>query len=111
MIERGLFRPPAQTGAPWATASHDPLVDPVPITGHCVIGDQIRMPAAWCDIAGCVARFADPAARGEADNRARALAAGWRADALGRFVCPACRQFQAVTTPRIRSRRASLLVT
>jgi hypothetical protein len=110
MIERGLFRPPAQAGAPRPAASHDPLVDPVPITGHCVIGDQIRLPAAWCDIAGCVAGFADPAALGEADNRARALAAGWRADALGRFVCPACRQFQAVTTPHIRSRRASPLL-
>ena len=31
-------------------------------------------------------------ATGEADNRARALAAGWREDALGRIACPACLQ-------------------
>ena len=70
----------------------DPLVHPVAITEHCVIGDQIRVPAAWCDMAGCGSRFANPAALGEADNRARALAAGWGVDACGRLVCPACQQ-------------------
>src|SRR5262249_38525027 len=73
-------------------ARRDPLVHPVAITEHCVIGDQIRVPAAWCDMAGCRSRFADPAALGETDNRARALAAGWRRDACGRLVCPACQQ-------------------
>jgi hypothetical protein len=43
-------------------------------------------------MAGCGSRFADPAALGEADNRARALAAGWGTDACGRLVCPACQQ-------------------
>jgi len=43
-------------------------------------------------MAGCGSRFADPAALGEADNRARALAAGWGVDACGRLVCPACHQ-------------------
>jgi hypothetical protein len=43
-------------------------------------------------MAGCGSRFADPAALGEADNRARALAASWGIDACGRLVCPACRQ-------------------
>lgn len=70
----------------------DPLVHPVAITEHCFIGDQIRVPAAWCDMAGCGSRFADPAALGEADNRARALAAGWGLDDCGRLVCPACQQ-------------------
>jgi hypothetical protein len=70
----------------------DPLIHPVAITGHCVIGDQIRVPAAWCSVAGCRAAFADPAALGEADNRARAVAAGWAKDALGRLVCPACQR-------------------
>ena len=55
----------------------DPLIHPVAITGRCVIGDQIRVPAAWCAVAGCQAAFADPAALGEADNRARAVASGW----------------------------------
>jgi hypothetical protein len=74
------------------SARRDPLVHPVAITEHCVIGDQIRVPAAWCDMAGCLARFADPAALGETDNRARALAAGWGEDSVGRLVCPACQQ-------------------
>lgn len=73
-------------------ARFDPLTGPVAITEHCVIGDQIRAPAAWCDMAGCGAGFADPAALGEADNRARAIAAGWSEDAWSKLVCPACQQ-------------------
>ena len=68
----------------------DPLVHPVAITGQCVIGDQLRVPAVWCAMVRCDAAFADPVALGEADNRARALSAGWAEDALGRMVCPAC---------------------
>ena len=74
----------------------DPLIDPVAITGHCVIGDQIRVPAAWCAMAGCQTAFADPAALGEADNRARAVAAGWAKDAVGRLMCPACQRERPV---------------
>jgi hypothetical protein len=70
----------------------DPLIHPVAITGHCVIGDQIRVPAARCAMAGCEAAFADPAALGEADNRVRAVTAGWAKDALCRLVCPACQR-------------------
>jgi hypothetical protein len=70
----------------------DPLIHPVAITEHCVIGDQIRVPAAGCDMAGCRAGFADPAALGEGDNRARAVGAGWAEDALAGLVCPACQQ-------------------
>jgi len=84
--------PPADRRAHRRPARRDPLVHPVAITEHCVIGDQIRVPAAWCDMAGCRSRFADPAALGEADNRVRALAAGWGQDAYGRLVCPACQQ-------------------
>jgi hypothetical protein len=80
---RQALRPPAR---------RDPLVHPVAITEHCVIGDQIRVPAAWCDMARCVSRFADPAALGETDNRARALVAGWGEDGVGRLVCPACQR-------------------
>jgi hypothetical protein len=82
----------ADRQAPRPSARRDPLVHPVAITEHCVIGDQIRVPAAWCDMAGCVSRFADPAALGESDNRARALVAGWGEDGLGRLVCSACQQ-------------------
>ena len=84
--------PPADKQVFQVPARRDPLVHPVAITEHCVIGDQIRVPAAWCDMTGCRSRFADPAALGEADNRARALAAGWGQDACGRLVCPACQR-------------------
>jgi hypothetical protein len=43
-------------------------------------------------MAGCGAGFADPAALGEADNRARAVAAGWSEDAWSKLVCPVCQQ-------------------
>jgi hypothetical protein len=74
----------------------DPLIHPVAITGHCAIGDQIRVPAAWCAMAGCEAAFADPAALGEADNRVRAVTAGWAEDALCRLVCPGCQRDRPV---------------
>jgi hypothetical protein len=68
----------------------------VAITGQSVIGDQIRVPIAGCAMAGCEAAFADPAALGEADNRARAVAAGWAKDDLGRLVCPGCQRDRPV---------------
>jgi hypothetical protein len=46
----------------------------------------------WCQMGSCIARHLDPQALGEADIRARAIAAGWRVDALGRLACPACQQ-------------------
>jgi hypothetical protein len=101
IAERGLARLPADAEAARPDARHDPLLDPLAVTEHCVIGDQIRLPAAYCDIVGCEAAFADPAALGEADNRARALVAGWRADDFGRLVCPACQQRDGLTRPRI----------
>jgi hypothetical protein len=90
--DRGSVPPrPAGHVAPGRPAVRDPLAEPVAITEHCVIGDQIRVPAAWCD-RGCGRQFADPAALGEADNRARAVAAGWCTDDCSRLVCPACQQ-------------------
>lgn len=83
---------PADRQALRMPAHRDPLVHPVAITEHCVIGDQIRVPAAWCEMSGCRSRFADPAALGETDNRARALAAGWGQDSCGRLMCPACQE-------------------
>jgi hypothetical protein len=62
------------------------------VTGRAVIGDQLRLPIAWCEMGSCIWRHADPAALGEADIRARAIAAGWRVDALGRLACPGCQQ-------------------
>jgi hypothetical protein len=62
------------------------------ITERAAIGDKLRIPIAWCEMGPCIAHHADPAALGEADIRARAIAAGWRVDALGRLACPECQQ-------------------
>jgi hypothetical protein len=57
-----------------------------------VIGNDLRIPAVWCEFGPCIGRYADTAALGQADVTARALAAGWRHDALGRLACPVCVQ-------------------
>lgn len=89
-------RPNGDHDASQPAVRFDPLIHPVAITGHCVIGDQIGVPAARCAMAGCGAAFADPAALGEADNRARAVAGGWATDFLGRLMCPACQRAHPV---------------
>jgi hypothetical protein len=53
-----------------------------------VIGDQLRMPVMWCHMGSCISWHADTAELGEAGTRARAIAADWRIDALGRLACP-----------------------
>ncbi len=79
-------------GLPDGRVRADPLAEPVAITERAVLGDRIRRPTAWCEMAACISRYEDPAALGEADIRARALGAGWRHDAVGRLVCPYCQQ-------------------
>jgi hypothetical protein len=64
----------------------------VEITERAAIGDELRIPIAWCEMGSCISHYADPAALGEADIRARAIAAGWRLDALSRLACPQCQQ-------------------
>jgi hypothetical protein len=64
----------------------------IEITERAAIGDELRIPLAWCEMGSCISHYTDPAALGEADIRARAIAAGWRADALGRLACPQCQQ-------------------
>jgi hypothetical protein len=80
----------------------------VPITERAVIGDELRTPIMWCEMSSCISWHADPAALGEADVRARAIAAGWRVDALGRLACPRCQQndgrFWATYPVRLRDR-------
>jgi hypothetical protein len=56
------------------------------------IGDELRIPTAWCEMDSCISHYAHPAALGEVDNRSRAISAGWRIDALGRLACPQCQQ-------------------
>ncbi len=83
----------------------------IPITERAVIGDELRMPTMWCEMGSCISWHADPAALGEADIRARAIAAGWRVDALGRLACPRCQQsngqFWATRPVRLRARDAA----
>lgn len=57
-----------------------------------IIGDEVRRPILWCEFGTCIARYTHPEALGERDLRARAQAAGWRYDALGRLACPSCGQ-------------------
>jgi hypothetical protein len=68
-------------------------------TVRAVIGDQLRMPTAWCELGTCISRHTHPGALGEADIRARAIGAGWCIDALGRLACPRCQQ----AAPEFRS--------
>lgn len=64
----------------------------LPLTQRTPIGDQLRLPIAWCEMGSCISHHADPHALGEADIRARAITSGWRVDALGRLACPKCQQ-------------------
>ena len=82
----------AQPRPPEGPMSADPLAGPVAITQRAVLGDQIRRPTAWCEMAACISRYDDSAALGEADIRARALGAGWRHDTAGRLICPYCQR-------------------
>ena len=76
---------PAATAAPARTATLAVPTRPAAPTApadragaavRAVIGDQLRMPIMWCEMGSCISWHADPAALGEADTRARAIAAG-----------------------------------
>jgi hypothetical protein len=86
----GYPRPQAFAAAPVTTP-----VTRAQTTGRAVIGDELRLPIMWCEMAACISWFAHPAARGEADIRARAIDAGWRLDAVGLLACPQCVQTAA----------------
>jgi hypothetical protein len=86
---RKIAAPALPAGRPPASTSRAARPD---TTGRALIGDQLRIPIVWCEIAPCISHHANPAALGEADNRARALSAGWRFDRLGRLTCPDCQQ-------------------
>jgi len=53
----------------------------------------------WCQFGTCIARYTHRGALGERDLRARALAVGWRYDALGRLACPDCAQYDPAFWP------------
>jgi hypothetical protein len=97
-----LDRAPDGGGARWKIAVPAPPTERPPASagraarpataGRALIGDQLRVPILWCELAPCISHHANPAALGEADNRTRALSAGWRLDRLGRLTCPRCQQ-------------------
>jgi hypothetical protein len=110
-VPRAADVPPvaAWASAAWATAAAPAAAVPpaslpgrrtrlrtsVEITERSAIGDELRIPIAWCEMGSCISHHEDPAALGEADIRARAVAEGWRVDALGRLACPKCQQSDA----------------
>ena len=77
-------RPPESAGGRPEMRESAEIIEPAPI------GDSLRIPIAWCEMDSCISHYSHPAALGEADIRARAIAAGWRVDALGRLACPQC---------------------
>lgn len=87
------------TDAPRASAPA-PAGAAAPVTARAAIGDELRRPIMWCEMASCINYHADPSALGEADARARAVRAGWRIDAVGRLACPQCQQTTSFWTPR-----------
>ena len=94
---RAAAAPPAvlsAAAAPPASTSHRRAGRSagVEVTERAAIGDELRIPIAWCEMGACISHHADPLALGEADNRARAIAVGWRVDALRRLACPKCQQ-------------------
>jgi hypothetical protein len=104
---------PQQPGVPRPTATPT-SIPPSLLTGRhhrsarAVIGDALRVPVLWCQFGSCIARYTHRDALGERDLRARALAAGWRYDALGRLACPSCVQhdpFFWMTRPPVPIRR------
>jgi hypothetical protein len=90
---------PAEPAAPTHPAVPAEPAAPSEASVRPIIGDHLRMPTMWCEMGSCVSQHADPAALGEGDARARAIADGWRIDAFGRLACPQCQQ----TDPRFRA--------
>ena len=83
----------AAAGVPAAGLGRRARLRPsIEITERAAIGDELRIPIAWCEMGSCISHHEDPVALGEADIRDRAVAAGWRVDALGRLACPKCLQ-------------------
>lgn len=62
------------------------------LAAQAVIGNGLRVPVARCEAGSCGAQYADPAALGEADIRARAIDGGWREDLAGLLTCPGCQR-------------------
>lgn len=101
ILPAGPVRPDARAELEYHRPGYgDPLIGPAAVTERAVIGDLLRIPIAWCQSGTCIAWYADPAALGETDVRARAVAAGWCVDAFGHLVCPPCQQRYHVWSAR-----------
>ena len=93
---------PAPAGAAASVASIPAPAEAAaaaPVTARAAIGDELRRPIMWCEMASCINYHADPSALGEADARVRAIRAGWRIDAVGRLACPRCQQTTSFWAP------------
>jgi hypothetical protein len=86
--------PPANATArpPHTVSGGHEMRENVEIIERAPIGDALRIPIAWCEMDSCISHYGHPAALGEADIRARAIADGWRVDALSRLACPQCQR-------------------
>ena len=92
-----MRRRPASPGRTPAGATPPPPPMPPPAMRQwrpmrAIIGDEFRKPVLWCEFGSCTGRYTSQDALGERDLRARALAAGWSHDAVGRLACPSCVQ-------------------
>jgi hypothetical protein len=109
---RAEARAQVQASARAGSTAHGESPGRVHAEVRAVIGDELRMPIMWCEMGSCISWYSDPAALGEADIRARAIAAGWRVDALGRLACPPCQQsdgrFWATHPVRVRDRGTAM---
>jgi hypothetical protein len=101
--DRAEIWPSPEIAAPASPASDRAQIYASPeIPERAPIGDELRIPIAWCEMDSCILHYAHPAALGEADIRSRAIAAGWRIDGLGRLACPKCQQGPSFwTTQRV----------
>src|SRR5215469_13459499 len=85
-----------ETVAPVTPEGRSPVSVKTPASGEdtcrAVIGDELRIPIAWCEMGSCISYYTDPGAFGEADIRIRALRAGWRFDLFGRLACGGCQR-------------------
>ena len=97
---RAISFPAPPGAAASVTSTPAPARAAAPVTARAAIGDELRRPIMWCEMAPCINYHADPSALGEADARARAVGAGWRIDAVGRLACPQCQQTASFWTPR-----------
>jgi hypothetical protein len=92
---------PALPAAPEPEPERPVLAEVDPLTETAVIGNQLRLPIIWCEMPRCINWDHDPDSLGERDTRERAIARGWRTDALGRLACPPCQQTRSdYRTPR-----------